>query len=284
MRSQGQHRICTLAGIDPCFGLFSDFFFMGKFTEIAVKGAKGAKNGQRFTPRVPVRWFSVKSTLLMSLITDVTPTSNLEASTRPLAASQAPTSEETAPTPALPREVQPRRNITANGGYLQAVQKKLQSKEWARGVLIPLPDARGHKQDAFMLHLDSVSMLLATIDANTDADTENRETDQPRRKNEVLLHRREIQPRRKFTNLQRRNLDTLGFVGRRLKKKIAIITATKGRSFSPCTGSVLTRTENSPKCTVWAELVRRQWNMKTEHIYNINGIPSTGKRNYEDQL
>jgi len=43
-------------------------------------------------------------------------------------------------------------------------REKLQNKSWARGTLIVSPDARGHNQRQFFLHVDSVPMWLATID------------------------------------------------------------------------------------------------------------------------
>lgn len=45
----------------------------------------------------------------------------------------------------------------------QTVKLKLQ--QWACVGLIPIHDTTGRKQEAFMLHLDSVPMWLATIDA-----------------------------------------------------------------------------------------------------------------------
>jgi hypothetical protein len=44
--------------------------------------------------------------------------------------------------------------------------EKLKEKAWARSMITISHDAKGRKQDAFMLHLDSLPMWLATISEN----------------------------------------------------------------------------------------------------------------------
>ena len=50
-------------------------------------------------------------------------------------------------------------------------QTKLKNKQWARRVIFTLPDSRGHKQDAFCIHIDTLPMWLATIDSSRVAET-----------------------------------------------------------------------------------------------------------------
>lgn len=45
-------------------------------------------------------------------------------------------------------------------------QLKLKEQPWARTVIITVPDVRGHKQEAFMLHLDNLPMWLTKINRN----------------------------------------------------------------------------------------------------------------------
>lgn len=45
-------------------------------------------------------------------------------------------------------------------------QSKLNEKEWARVELISTRDSAGRSQDTYMLHLDSLPLWLATIDAS----------------------------------------------------------------------------------------------------------------------
>ena len=59
-----------------------------------------------------------------------------------------------------------RRVCECLGIAFDAQRVKLRDKVWARSTIIVSPDARGHMQDAFFLHLDSLPMWLATIDAN----------------------------------------------------------------------------------------------------------------------
>jgi hypothetical protein len=54
----------------------------------------------------------------------------------------------------------------AIGVDAEAQRKRLLRQSWAGTSIMEAPDARGHRQEHFCLHVTSVHMWLATIDAN----------------------------------------------------------------------------------------------------------------------